>query len=613
MAAPGSDSSVSIPSPRHLLQQHWGAGITGRSSPSPAFLLADAWDSSPSFSRRRTDQVGWDTPTRRARMRPRAAPQPVEEGAAAAAQVAAYGAARSDPPDTPPLFFSESVAGEDASRLASESSEVVVEGHMVRSSSPLVVSPRAWRSVRQSSGSRAQEHRWDQAEPASVEDRAAMEGADAAPSALLAALEAPAPRPLAPLSNIPQPLPEPHIAPEIPSRGTRTRLTRAEREAKRVRSGSRLTQAEKARAAQERERWRAANRLRHRRADTMQDITVRIDAAALAEGGVLDGMYDAVRVRMAEDGAAVHVDDASLAHSLAGTQRLVTASFVRRVTAEYDAARKLFEPLAAPRQVAESTLLLLLRADELLAALEDGSLHARIAAATLPDAAPLCAEPPREPVRRFLLVLGLDALLRQRRNAANRAYTQRVRERVQGGAPSGALQLPSADAHDMVEAALVDLQMRHRHHVVRVANQGDLVEWLHALTCDVSMRPYRCVYAACTDAPGSCRRSVRRRGAARAPGAARHRRTACSWRKLCVGMAMANTATVHAARSGRSSRHVPDAAAAARCMERVCGGCWAPSAAGRTLRGASTYADGEWPHTAAPWAAAVEACVARCG
>ena len=166
-----------------------------------------------------------------------------------------------------------------------------------------------------------------------------MEGADAAPSALLAALEAPAPRPLAPLSNIPQPLPEPHIAPEIPSRGTRTRLTRAEREAKRVRSGSRLTQAEKARAAQERERWRAANRLRHRRADTMQDITVRIDAAALAEGGVLDGMYDAVRVRMAEDGAAVHVDDASLAHSLAGTQRLVTASFVRRVTAEYDAAR----------------------------------------------------------------------------------------------------------------------------------------------------------------------------------------------------------------------------------------------------------------------------------
>ena len=93
MAAPGSDSSVSIPSPRHLLQQHWGAGITGRSSPSPAFLLADAWDSSPSFSRRRTDQVGWDTPTRRARTRPRAAPQPVEEGAAAAAQVAAYGAA----------------------------------------------------------------------------------------------------------------------------------------------------------------------------------------------------------------------------------------------------------------------------------------------------------------------------------------------------------------------------------------------------------------------------------------------------------------------------------------------------------------------------------------
>lgn len=266
-----------------------------------------------------------------------------------------------------------------------------------------------------------------------------------------------------------------------PTRVRRPRLTAQERAEK---------QAERVRALAERQRWRDANRIRQRRADTMQDLHLRIDASLVH--GALAPVMSELREKIEADGAQLHTIAASLTAQTSPAFGRV--AFERKVRSEYDAIQKLWAPLDEEHTLRESTLLHICTAAEFLAAMEDQSLVSRIQAPLPTVGADVLQD---GPPRHVLVLLGLDTHLKQRRTAQNRAYTESIRQRMQsGGAP---LRLPSEESvRAEIDRVLLQLQMLHACHVVRIPALSDAVDWLHSIACDVSIRPYKLLERAST-------------------------------------------------------------------------------------------------------------------
>lgn len=194
----------------------------------------------------------------------------------------------------------------------------------------------------------------------------------------------------------------------------------------------------------------------------MRDLIVRMDTG-LAEG-LWSDVYVQIRARLQDDEATWR-----LVPRTAPMGRLV---FERKVRSTYDPIQQLWEPLADEQIVREPTLVYVAAAqhifdttnDELLAQMDE------------------CEQ-------RIILIMGLEILLRQVRTRQNRDYAHSIRQRMQGHASD--VQMPTEDTRERIEQRLLQLQLVHQCHIVRLERQEEVVEWVHALACDISIRPYK--------------------------------------------------------------------------------------------------------------------------
>lgn len=249
------------------------------------------------------------------------------------------------------------------------------------------------------------------------------------------------------------------------------------RQARAQRHGLRAAkQAERVQSAASRQRWREANRVRRRRADTMRDLIVHMDAALMQDGGLLQDVYTQVRERLEDDEATVHVVPRATDCAMLGS-----IAFERKVRSTYDPVQHVWEPLEREQVVREPTTVIVMDAKRLVNA--DGEADIMAELHTHSDAKDQC----------IVLVLGLDALLKHVRSEQNRAYAERIRQRMDGHASQ--VHMPHDDTRTRIEQRVLTLQLVHACHVVQIAKRDEAVEWIHALACDVSIRPYKLLQA----------------------------------------------------------------------------------------------------------------------
>ncbi|WFD18670.1 hypothetical protein MCAP1_000877 [Malassezia caprae] len=238
------------------------------------------------------------------------------------------------------------------------------------------------------------------------------------------------------------------------------------------------------RALAERQRWREANRTRHRKSDTMRDLIVQWDTSLFVPTtGLLHKAHDMVRERLTADMVTIEPREPSLAEQL-HPDRFGTVRFKRKVRSRYDPAQKWWEPLAEEMCISEPTLVMVAGGEQVLDAVEDGSLANRIHA-TVSDPQTQC----------LLLMIGLDAHLRHLRNQANRAFAAGVRQQLQSQG-TATVTIPCDEASEKVERALLQLQLKHRCHVIRAVTVDEAAEWLYAIASDISFRPYKLLQSA---------------------------------------------------------------------------------------------------------------------
>ena len=245
------------------------------------------------------------------------------------------------------------------------------------------------------------------------------------------------------------------------------------------------------------QRWRDANRVRHRKSDTMQDIIVHMDAQLVERDGALHAIAEALKAKLEEGSARIEMHSRPLSVLLSSDDALGSISFERKVRARYDPVQKLWEPLPEERTVKEPVAVMVVTPEQLVQSISDQSLYPRIQNTCRRVATGMEGT---EPLRPLLVVIGLDAFFHKQRISQNRAYAQAIRQRMQQseqrGPPSSQTSLAFSQNEDRrlqdeVNRALLNLQLKHRCHIIRIPVSNDAVDWLFSIVCDVSIRPYR--------------------------------------------------------------------------------------------------------------------------
>jgi len=107
-------------------------------------------------------------------------------------------------------------------------------------------------------------------------------------------------------------------------------------------------------------------------------------------------------------------------------------------------------------------------------------------------------------IKPIYVIEGLTALLRKSRNAKNRTFQGAVRQAIgmsaeeanSGNSRSGASRArkgPKVIDDDMVEDALLSLQLTHGCLVHHTVSMQETSEWISIFTSDISTIPYKCV------------------------------------------------------------------------------------------------------------------------
>ena len=236
------------------------------------------------------------------------------------------------------------------------------------------------------------------------------------------------------------------------------------------------------RSSIERQRWREANRKRRSRSDTMRDLIVYMDPTPVdPQTGVLGRFYQQLKTRILGDGACCLTCTASPLEHI-GDKIIGRVMFERKARSKYDPVLQHWEPLEEEQVVQEPTVVFVMTAEQVWDSMTNESLMTS-----------LKANEPRStlgPLQRFVLVIGLDALFRRVRAKKNRTYAEMIRQRIEGNM-TAQVQMPDDQTREHMEQRLLQLQLRHQCHVVRVTQAEEAVEWVYSIACDISIRPYK--------------------------------------------------------------------------------------------------------------------------
>lgn len=251
--------------------------------------------------------------------------------------------------------------------------------------------------------------------------------------------------------------------------------------------------------AEERKRWKEANRLRSSKTETMKEMFVDMDSGLFAPGQPLATCKNSIKARLEEEGAAqVCFKDTIISPPL--------IRFRRKVKAVWNTDRRHWMPLDREEIVDESTTIVYVDAKEIVDLVASkglvvwyDDLRKRLLRSVPPSA--------EKDFQIFLVVQGLIKYYAKIKANENRVYAARIRNQLAQEAGGAAVEpveaessravskskAPAAAAapQDEVERALLQLKFLHRCYVIHVGALIDGVEWIHQLTSDISIRPYK--------------------------------------------------------------------------------------------------------------------------
>ncbi|GAC71326.1 hypothetical protein PANT_2d00056 [Moesziomyces antarcticus T-34] len=259
--------------------------------------------------------------------------------------------------------------------------------------------------------------------------------------------------------------------------------------------------AAKARLASEKKRFVEANRLRTSKSDTMRELIVDLDRTLFAKDMPLATCEQSIVARLVEEGATVHMCDSVVAPPL--------IRFRRKVKAEWSDERRHWVPLDEEQVRREPVTMVYVDAAEVVRLVGEGEtaleawyadLERRLLAVNAGEVGSRGGEQ-----QVFLICQGLVKYYSRLRANENRAYTARIRQQLAEGSnaevaaestgtrAAGRKGAGSGDVpvQAVVERALLQLKMMRRCYVIHAASLVDGVEWVHQLTGDVSLRPYK--------------------------------------------------------------------------------------------------------------------------
>ena len=286
---------------------------------------------------------------------------------------------------------------------------------------------------------------------------------------------------------------------------TKAAKAAAAKEARQVKAREReAVKSAKAQAAAEKKRFLEVNRLRTSKSETMRELIVELDRTLFSAGQPLAGCQDSIQARFEEQGASVELCDRVVAPPL--------VRYRRKVKAEWNRDRRHWVPLDQEQVKREAMAIVYMDAKDIVQLVADGGGEADGLESWYGDmqrrllAMNRGTEPNDEQAQVFLICQGLVKYYSRLRANENRAYTARIRKQLAENesastaaatatAPHG--KGNAADVNDaiptqaVVERSLLQLKLIHRCYVIHAASLVDGVEWLHQLTSDLSLKPYK--------------------------------------------------------------------------------------------------------------------------
>lgn len=282
-------------------------------------------------------------------------------------------------------------------------------------------------------------------------------------------------------------------------------LLKAEREA--ARALKQQDRAEKAVQAERDKAWQQANKLRKDKAETMTELRVEFEYPLTTPSGPIPRTYELIKQSIEEDGAEVTVvpesevsrrrnrslamaTDEALYTSL---QALSVVRIIRKSRATLDTIRRTFVPLLDGQVTLEDekTVFVFVAHHHLLEMAEKKALMKTLRSFRV------CMG--YETHQIVLLTYGLDNFFRLQEQAANREYTQQIRNQVGQGAGAAAAPSRQKSKHaqpititrEQLDSELIRLRIAERVYLSKLEKEHDLVPWFVSMVRDVAIRPYK--------------------------------------------------------------------------------------------------------------------------
>ncbi|WWC66778.1 uncharacterized protein I206_100683 [Kwoniella pini CBS 10737] len=287
----------------------------------------------------------------------------------------------------------------------------------------------------------------------------------------------------------------------VPPKST---LSKEEKEAlKAQEKAEKQFQKDTAKAAKEAEKsyqrkLAEVNRLRSSKSDTVREIHLYLSSDLSHPKSPISGALPEIKKKMTDNFSELHFlhEDQS---PICGVIK-----FKRHLKARWDSEKKRFIPLEEPKWVWEGIILVLVEAEEIVDKIstssnvlgDDAILNEKEDLSSWVSDIRLNLNLKKDD-QVIIMIKGLQKYYSKTKSLANKEFTAAARAGLNGSSStqggSKSITLPTRPEKEIIEMALVELQVKERCFLVHVEKTEDIEDWVYNIAADVAIRPYKLI------------------------------------------------------------------------------------------------------------------------
>ncbi|WWC85903.1 uncharacterized protein L201_000773 [Kwoniella dendrophila CBS 6074] len=281
----------------------------------------------------------------------------------------------------------------------------------------------------------------------------------------------------------------------------KTKLTKEEREALKAKEkAEKQLQRDTLKAAKEAEKsyqkkLTEVNKLRISKNDTVREIHLYLSHDLSLPNSPISGSLPEIKTRI--------TDNFSELHFLSEDQSPINGviKFKRHLKARWDSDKKQFIPLDNPIWIWESTILMVINAEEIIDKIShsqsnQGEDNINELSLWISDIK-LTLGLNSATDQLIIMIKGLNKYYSKSKSLANKEFTAAARAGLNGSSTSsnqpGNKSIGVRPDKETIEMALVQLQVKERCFLVHVEKTEDIEDWVYNIAADVAIRPYKLI------------------------------------------------------------------------------------------------------------------------